>query len=72
MAFFGVFFVFFGGGRGAFGNLGVHSAVGEGAGVEDKEVLGGGCGCLVGGGWGGGWWLIKEKEVLEMWFMVFE
>ena len=23
------------------GNLGVHSAVGEGAGVEDKEVLGG-------------------------------
>ena len=38
----------------AFGNLGVHSAVGEGAGVEDKEVLGGGCGCLVGGEWGGG------------------
>ena len=50
----------------------MHSAVGEGAGVEDKEVLGGGCGCLVGGEWGGGWWLIKEREVLEMWFMVFE
>ena len=38
MAFFGG--CFFLGGE-AFGNLGVHSAVGEGAGVEDKEVLGG-------------------------------
>ena len=46
--------IFFGEEGGAFGNLGVHSAVGEGAGVEDKEVLGGGCGCLVRDGWGGG------------------
>ena len=38
------------------GNLGVHSAVGEGAGVEDKEVLGGFGGlvdCFVG-------WLVGD------------
>ena len=44
-------------------NLGVHSAVGEGAGVEDKEVLGGvlvGFGCLCGWvvGFGGFWWFM--------------
>ena len=45
----------------------MHSAIGEGAGVEDKEVLGGvwGAHCLVGrmvvvllGGWSIVWWVV--------------